>query len=273
MPSHPLDSKKKTSSDAWLVVLLILFLVTIAVFLMIVLNSAKPIPDTNPPLPVIEKPVVTSVTPSPKPMDYLGEGGPRVLHHGDSPVGAADALRLSNLWVSNHLKSLPKESPVKDTLAGIPIQSIKIGRSFYIYDVKLVPVDNTFHLVVLMELPRIDIVLAAPYSTYYPSINPYIHVVEFTFRMDVEDRIMFLMSISLFTVDWETNRYKTMYEQTVNSPVCIPDMPEPMDLSKEELSRFLWTHKIFDAIKIETEKDLQARPAHQSSVASPSIVE
>lgn len=270
MPLQPLDNKKKTSSDAWLVVLLILFLVTIAVFLMVVLKSAtNPVVVADVKPPSIDKPIeVPSPSPSPKPLDYLGEEGPRVLFHGDTPVGASDILRFSNLWVSRHLKSLPEEAPVRDTLAGIPIQSVKVGRSFYIYDVKLIPVDNTFQLVVLMELPRIDVFLSKPYSTYYPSINPYIHVVEFTFSMDVEDKIMFLTSISLFTVDWETNRYKTMYEQTINSPVCIPDMPKPVNLSKEELSRFLWAHKIFDAIQIETEKGLQARPAQQSSIAS-----
>ena len=198
------------------------------------------------------------VVSTPPPMIPDKSGTEPVLYKDNNLVTRADLLKCVQKWVRAHLQT--NSAPRGDgSLGGHLVQSVAVDRNFYIYDVKMTYDASraAFLLTILMELPTIQVVLYQPYSTFYPTLNPYIHVVEITFQLDTHQKYLSFVSIDITMVDWKVNRYKTMYEETKNSPVCLPTMPKPLRFTKMDLSSFILSHRLFHMIPFEDDFDVR----------------
>lgn len=198
------------------------------------------------------------VVTTPPPIIPDKSGTEPVLYKDDNLVTRADLLKCVQKWVRSHFQTNSK--PRGDgSLGGHLVQSVAVDRNFYIYDVKMTYDASraAFLLTILMELPTIQVVLYQPYSTFYPTLNPYIHVVEITFQLDTHQKYLSFVSIDITMVDWKVNRYKTMYEETKNSPVCLPTMPKPIRFTKMDLSSFILSHQLFHMIPFEDDFDVR----------------
>lgn len=273
-------------NHAWLVVFLVLF--SMAVFLLVIITviprqqkmdndvvvSSTIIEsishgiekttealkeDSTPPVKNGATTIPPYIVTTPPPFAPDRSGKEPVLYRDDNLLSRADLLKCVQKWVRTHFQT--NSTPRGDgSLGGHLVQSVAVDRNFYIYDVKMTYDASraAFLLTVLMELPTIRVVLYQPYSTFYPTLNPYIHVVEVTFQLDTHQKYLSFVSIDITMVDWKVNRYKTMYEETKNSPICLPTMPKPIRFTKTELSAFILSYRLFDRIPFEDDFEVRS---------------
>jgi len=239
---------------AWFLILLILL--TMGFFLFIVISTSNR--ENLDPASISKEFSIKSENIDERPETTMES---MALYTGDDLVSNTDLMRMIQKYIRVYLHGMETELSTDKLLGGKNVVSVRVDKTgFYVYDINASydPGQGVFIVSVLMELPKISVVLSDPYSRYYPDINPYIHAVEITFSMDTKSLKM--RSIQLFMVDWIVNRYNTMYIQTKNSPICLRDMPPPMDLSSEELHEFITSLHLFSEIPI-PDNELHTRPA------------
>lgn len=271
--------EKKESPHGWLIVFLIVF--SLSVFLLAMVLSVDPDkkmkvgvatntkkiknnPTTTSSSPPIKaKPLLTSTVPPIA--DRVARNG-KVLRRHDKVAIVGETLK-------RYLHALPdKIVPTKDdeidvrtaystkditlTLHGYEVSEFSVGNNLYIYDCSIVPTTDYLVVTVLMELPQISVILKEhpEYSMYYPTINPYIHVVELVYTWGYDKETlethprMDLTNLKIFMVSWENNLHRKSFEQVKNSPLYKSNVPAPLDLKKEELYDFLIQSKIMEKV-------------------------
>ena len=252
------------SPHGWLIITLIIF--TLCVFLMIMLYSVD---GTEIVLYKRVKNVAVAQTSPPEPVPLLGS---LTLRKGDKILNHHEKTNLSKESIRKYVHSFSIESPDKFELHNQPVSSVSFGKEFFIYDVKIVPTSSKIIVTILIELPSIEVVIGSgDYSKLYPLINPYIHVAELTFEWNfnmftyVMNDSMKLKTMKLFMVNWENNRYNNTYIQTKNSPLFMVNIPEPFNLSEDELHTFIINTGIFEEIPIVAEETIYIEEISASS--------
>jgi hypothetical protein len=265
-----MEKKEHKSPHGWFIILWIVF--TLCVFLLTMVYTIEQENDketnpqskkeraTNSPVKKLTVSPMTTLLPA---SVKIVRGG-KVLYRHDKLDIIADSLK-------RHLHSLPdvisnsnesdekKAYSTKDislSLHGYEINSISVGKSFYIYDCNIVPTAESLVVSILMELPeiKVDFKDHPEYSQYCPLINPYIHVVELIYLWNYNKNTlkphhnMKLTNLKIFMVSWKDNLYRKSYEQVKNSPLHNVKTPIPLDLKKEELYNFLMESNIFNEV-------------------------
>lgn len=161
-------------------------------------------------------------------------------------------------WIRRYLESggcNPIGSGVQ--LGDKKIKSVQvIGKSFLVYEAKIVPAPKGFVLNIIMDLPDLKIEWEGEncgYQKFYPLLNPYIHVVELEYQWIWTDEPSFTLSMSnmdIQMVDWASNQYHKNYKDTKNSPLYKMPIPEPRNWTREELSGFLRSLGLFQTLTV-----------------------
>lgn len=286
-----MEKNEYKSPHGWLIIFLIVF--SLSVFLVAMVLSVDPDkkskvgiatttsttlgtkknPNSNPNSnttltvdnPIKSKPKALVSTTIPPIADRVARNG-KVLRRHDKVAIVGETLK-------RHLHALPdkivlakdEELDVRTAystkditlmLHGYEVADISVGKNMYIYDCSIVPTTDYLVVTVLMELPQISVTLKdhPDYSLYYPTINPYIHVVELVYvwgydkeTLETHPR-MDLTNLKIFMVSWENNMHRKSYEQVKNSPLYKSNVPAPLDLKKEELYDFLTKSKILEKV-------------------------
>jgi len=254
-----------SSSANWFIGFTVI--ITLIIFVLIVVYA---IPIDLPKKQIVAPPaIVTTHPPSTAPPQN------RILHQGDRPIPHTELRTVSNTILRDYIHALPETIQTANdlVLGGHPVQSVAIEKPvFFVYDAAAVydPVKHSFRVTIVVELPPIKIVISPTYSRYYPLLNPYIHVAQFTYRWDVRaddtlDTMMRLETVELFLVDWDRNRYWNTYMHTVNSPMKIPDMPPPLQFTKEELEAFFLRSQLFTNLPVISENGFHAKALSSST--------
>lgn len=289
--------EKKESPHGWLIVFLIVF--SLSVFLLAIVLSVEPDKKTNigvatntkktsltndpttSSAPIKTKPMLTTTTVPPI-ADRVARNG-KVLRRHDKVAIVGETLK-------RYLHALPdKIVPTKDeeidvrtaystknitlTLHGYEVSDFSVGKNLYIYDCSIVPTTDYLVVTVLMELPQISVTLKdhPEYSMFYPTINPYIHVVEliYTWGYDKETleahKRMDLTNLKIFMVSWENNLHRKSYEQVKNSPLYKSNVPVPLNLKKEDLYDFLIQSKIMEQVPMLFNPPIVLQPSTNSN--------
>jgi hypothetical protein len=201
----------------------------------------------------------------------------KFLYRQNKTVSSTGARALANSIIHQYIHSV--SSPVRSdkpfTLGSTIVHSVCIDKPvFFIYDTHITydPMNDWFYVKILMELPPIKIFISSEYSKYYPLINPYIHMIETTYRWQVKkdgmlEPTMHLEKLDICMVDWQKNRYWNTYIQTINSPIKVSDMPSPISWSKDELTAFLLQTNLFITLSIPIEEDFHAKTAPHGTTA------
>lgn len=274
--------EKYKSPHGWLIILLIVF--SLGVFLTAtVLTSVPPktITDTakkekDPP------PTSVDLMPPAPPAEHLSVArNGRVLRRHDKHDVVQEAMRRLLYSFPDKLVMEPykddKRPPYKASefsLHGYAVSSISVGKSVYLYDCTIVQASDHLVVRVLMELPEMRVLLRdhPAYSEYYPTINPYIHAVEATYKWGYDPATlethnhMRLTNLKLTMVSWEDNLYRKSYEQVKNSPLYRVNVPLPLDLQKEELYDFLIATGVLNNVPMIFDPPIILVPAFQNAV-------
>lgn len=285
-----MDKKEYKSPHGWVIIFLIVFTLSIFLITMVytvdrekvkVENKDPPLQQKNTKLNVSSLPTTTTMPPSP--LKIIRDGKVLYRHHKIDVIHEA---------LKRHLHSLPSiiqvsaenTSFIQDVystknvslfLHGYELGKVSVEKTFYIYDCSIVPTNDYLVVTILMELPPITIDLKEhpEYSMYYPSINPYIHVVELVYLWGYDNNTMEtynnmkLSNLKIYMVSWENNLYRKSYEQVKNSPLYKSNVPLPLELKKEELYDFLMSSGILSEIPMIFNPPIQL----QSAQIKPSI--
>lgn len=279
-----MDKKEYKSPHGWVIIFLIVFTLSIFLITMVytvdrekvkVENKDPPPQQKNIKLNVSSLPTTTTMPPYP--LKIIREGKVLYRHHKIDIIHEA---------LKRHLHSLPSiiqvsaenTSFIQDVystknvslfLHGYELGKVSVEKTFYIYDCSIVPTNDYLVVTILMELPPITIDLKEhpEYSMYYPSINPYIHVVELVYLWGYDNNTMEtynnmkLSNLKIYMVSWENNLYRKSYEQVKNSPLYKSNVPLPLELKKEELYDFLMSSGILSEIPMIFNPPIQLQSA------------
>lgn len=254
--------EKYKSPHGWFIILLVVF--TLGVFLLTIVYSIEDDPKSsrttiNPETTIQTQPKITTSTPI---TAKVVQGG-RVLHQKEKTDLTKESFRryLHSLPESIHLGDQPMKDVYSNQniqlkLHGYEISKVSVGKSFYLYECMIVPMDDHLLVTLLIELPEIQVEFKdhPEYSQFCPSINPYIHVVELVYRWGYDKETletfnhMKLSNLKIRMVPWKDNLYNKSYEQVKNSPLYKADVPMPLRIEREDLYDFLKQSTIFDEI-------------------------
>lgn len=280
--------KQNRSSNGWIIIFLIIF--TLCTFLWAMVYTVEQ--ENNRTYKCAEQEKITTEktptslplftsTPPPNPVKILRNE--KILNRYEKMDVINDAMKRHFHSLPNTIDLMEDKRPthnvysIRDlnlSLHGYEISSFSIGKSFYIYDCTIVPVaNNQLMTTILMELPEINIVFKdhPEYSKYYPTINPYIHVVELVYFWEYDkDTLetknqMILSNIRIVMVSWENNLYRKSYEQVKNSPLYKANVPIPLNLKKEELYDFLTRGGVLDQIPMIFNPPITLQPIHKNT--------
>lgn len=210
--------------------------------------------------------VITTTTPSPLPQ--VPEGTHFEVCQLDKVLTTKDHMDLSKKAIKEKMsKEVPSQ---KLMLRDKVVNKVTIEKNFFIYDVQVLSVSDHFLVTILMELPPVRVWYEdKEYYQFYPLINPYIHVVELTYKWGFNpytlemDKDMTLESMKLHMVGWDSNRYYTMFIQTKNSPLYLSKIPKPIPFTEKELHSFLQDTKLLDTINMG--EGMTAKPSETST--------
>lgn len=269
------------SPHGWFIILLIVF--TLCVFILTMVhsieqenemdmkNQKKEKENINP----TKKLVVSPSTSLPSVPINIVRGGKVLIRREKFDIVVETIKRhlhvIPDTIIDNNAphKTSHSTKNVSLLLHGYEIESVSVGKSFYVYDCNITPTADKLIVTVLMELPEIKVVFKdhPEYSKYYPTINPYIHVVEFVYLWAYDKKTMKpapymkLSNLKIFMVSWEDNLYKKSYEQVKNSPLYKVNVPIPLNIKKEELYDFLIQSTIFNQIPMIFNPPIILQPA------------
>lgn len=273
------------SPHGWLIILLIVF--SLGVFLTATLltttpkTTAKMIGKDPPPTNVDLMPPA----PASKNMSVARNG--KVLRRHDKQEVVHEALRRLFYSFPDKLVMEPykddKRPPYKSEgaffLHGYAVESVSVGKSVYLYDCTIMQASDHLVVRVLMELPEVRVLLQdhPEYSKYYPTINPYIHAVEATYKWGYDPNTfethdsMRLTNLKLMMVSWQDNLYRKSFEQVKNSPLYRVNVPLPLELQQEELHGFLTATGILNNVPMIFDPPIVLVPALRNAVSATPI--
>lgn len=233
--------------------------VMISIVALVVLVYCVPLKEKESQIKFMDDSMVKSVIEN-KSVPVLEDSSTYVVCNVDKkPLTHHEHNSIVKEGIKNHIekRSTDVVDPKELLLGTRIVKKVVEEKSFFIYDTQLVSSNKGFIVKILMELPPIKVFYAdEEYYKYYPLINPYIHVAEMTYEWSFDpitmamNTQMFLLERKVWTVDWDINRYNTMYIQTMNSPLYLSKMPEPMKLSADELKKFIETIGVLDTIPV-----------------------
>lgn len=234
---------ENTSSD-WMIMVLIIL--TILVFIYILMSTLQPSPSI---VKQIDKEEITVIEGF--------DGREFMLARDGVPIPSQDYVQLAGQWMRAALSvGYTLKKPI--SLGEKEVSAIHVAKTFFIYDCRIVydASKQCFVITILMELPPIQIVIDEAYSSHYPLLNPYLHVVEFVYHWTpskqapmMSDQLR-LKTFNVFTVDWEMNRYHRMFLDIKGSPLFRIGLPEPIHFTKEQLHQFLHDMDLFQTIPV-----------------------
>lgn len=249
------DKKPPKQNSGWFILFAVFF--TIATFLLILLQATPA--SSTPPTNKIETLTNSS-------MAFVGN---KVLLHKKEKVEKTKLNTLTQDWLKRYFESVSGDIGNGLLLKEQKIKGVQVGKSFLVYDVKLISKNNGFLLHLTMEPPEIYLKWENEiYVSFYPFLNPYIHVMDLIYTWTWTDQPNFnlqLEQMDIQTVSWTSNRYHNNYRDLKSSPLYKMPVPEPADFSKEEILSFLKKLGLFQTLTV-VQQDLEVSDINGSSV-------
>lgn len=253
------DGKPTKQNSGWFILFAVFF--TIAIFILFLLQATSPSSSQTNPSTVVATSTGSNVS--------SGSSSNKLLVYKKEKVEKPHLNTLTQDWLKRFFESVSENVGNGLVVRGQTVKGVQVGKSFLIYNVKLTSKNNGFLLHITMEPPELKIQWENEiYGQFYPLLNPYIHVMDLIYTWTWTGQPTFTLQLEQMdvqTVPWKSNRYHNDYRDIKGSPLYKVPVPEPLDLSKEEITEFLKSTGIFQTLTV-VQTDLEVSDVQGSTV-------